>query len=113
MFSKLDKKRQFKGLLDLPGIASRTIALAVLVQNAMHPKNSQRVESIKAGEYKEIKTQEQAEEYLADVLRKNMRTELQGIESEVKAQFDSLASAKDLDMIINSPDAFYAAAVLT
>ena len=31
----------------------------------------------------------------------------------MKAQFNSLASTKDIEAIINAPDAFYAAAILT
>jgi hypothetical protein len=50
---------------------------------------------------------------LEDLLRKNLKNELQGIESEVKVQFDSLDSAKDIELILNAPDAFTAAAVLT
>jgi hypothetical protein len=52
MFSKLAKNKEYKSIMDLPGIeGDETIAFAMLIQNALSPKNSQRVESIKNNDY--------------------------------------------------------------
>ena len=55
----LKKTKQFKSILDLPGVdGDKTIAFAIMVQNSLHPKNSQRVECVKEGNYKIIKNHE-------------------------------------------------------
>ena len=46
------------------------IALAVIIQNQMHPKNSNRTDAIKNGAYVEIETVEQAQTYLRAILSK-------------------------------------------
>jgi hypothetical protein len=60
------------------------LVFAVLLQNALHPKNSNRVEAIKGGSYKELKTVEQAREFLASLLHSNLTQELMSVESECK-----------------------------
>jgi hypothetical protein len=60
------------------------LVFAVLLQNALHPKNSNRVEAIKGGSYKELKTVEQAREFLASLLHSNLSQELMSVESECK-----------------------------
>lgn len=50
---------------------------------------------------------------MEEILGKHLKNELQGVESEVKAQFDSMDQAKDIKAILDAPDAFMAAAVLT
>jgi hypothetical protein len=60
------------------------LVFAVLLQNVLHPKNSNRVEAIKGGSYKELKTVEQAREFLASLLHSNLSQELMSVESECK-----------------------------
>jgi len=65
----------------------RVIGLAVNIQNAMHPKNSQRVDAITGGKYKEILIREDADCYLSEILRVNLQNLLMSVESEVANQF--------------------------
>ena len=76
--------------MNLPGIEDdKTIMLAILIQNALHPKNTMRVEAIKNETYVEIRTLEDAEKFLSDLLENNLDKELQSLESEVKNRFKS------------------------
>jgi len=59
------------------------ILLAVLIQNCLQPKNSQRVEAIKAESYVEIDSQAAARSYLTELLKKNLEIELKKAESEI------------------------------
>ena len=68
------------GLLDFFDNNSE-IALAVLIQNCLHPKNAQRVDAIKAETYVEIDSQETARNYLIELFKKNFATELKSAES--------------------------------
>ena len=58
---------------------------AILIQNAFHPKNSQRVASIKDKTYREIRTNSDAVKYLSDLLKLHMTHELQTIEANVQS----------------------------
>lgn len=70
----------------------KTMILAILVQNSLHPKNSHRVDAIKANKYSEIKNVEEAEAFLSELLEDKVLKELLSVESEVQAQFAALAS---------------------
>ena len=63
----------------------KEIILAVLMQNALQPKNSQRVEAIKLESYVEFDSQEAARNYLTELVRKNLHTELRAAESEIQS----------------------------
>ena len=52
------------------------LALAIFIQNCLHPKNAQRVEAIKNGSYVEIDSQVTARKYLKDLLKKHLEVEL-------------------------------------
>lgn len=58
---------------------------AILVQNALQPKNKQRTEAITSNSYREINSKADAEEFLASLLEVNMTNELRAVESEVQA----------------------------
>ena len=57
------------------------IVYAILLQNALHPKNANRVEAIKDGSYVEIRTVEEARKFLSSLLETNLKNELLGIQS--------------------------------
>ena len=62
---------------DLPMIENDdTILFAILIQNAKQPKNAQRVAAVKEGAYHEIRTHDEAVEYLSELLRTHMTHEL-------------------------------------
>ena len=83
ILSKIEKKTvPYKSLLDFFD-NSEEYALAVLIQNCLHPKNNMRVEAIKAGTYVEIDSVESAREYIEHLLAKTLSIELQAAESKV------------------------------
>lgn len=70
--------------------ADQELIFAILLQNLLHPKNSNRVEAIKSGLYKELKTAEEGRAFIVALLESNLKNELQGIESACKNQMASL-----------------------
>ena len=52
------------------------ILFAVLLQNAMHPKNSDRTGAIKDGSYIEILTNDDAQRYIGGLVRTYLSNEL-------------------------------------
>lgn len=60
---------------------NKEIALAVYIQNCLQPKNNMRVEAVKNATYVEITSQQIAQNYLSDLLKKNLETELKATES--------------------------------
>ena len=60
------------------------LVFAILLQNVLHPKNSNRSEAIKSNTYVEIKTVEEARHFIAGLLETNLKNELMGIESACK-----------------------------
>lgn len=74
-------EKEFQSIDDLPMINSnKVIILAMLIQNALHPKNSHRSEAIEAGTYVEIKTEEDATKFLSEIVQKHLKNELLSIE---------------------------------
>ena len=59
---------------------------AIVMQNALHPKNSQRVEAIKAQTYKDLATFDEANAFLAETLSSNLTKDLMSAESFVQGQ---------------------------
>jgi len=49
----------------------------------MHPKNANRVEAIKGGLYKELRSLDDANSFFSDILTTNLRNEVMAIESEI------------------------------
>ena len=88
------------------------VALAVFVQNIMHPKNSNRVEAVKSGTYVEIENLEHARLYLSHLLRTNLQHELNAVENEVAAEIAALAQMHDVKVLLEAPDVFVAAAAM-
>lgn len=115
MFSALQNaEKEYNSIIELPMIDNDPVVLfAIIVQNAMHPKNSQRVDAVAQDNYVEIRTRACADKFLGDLLKKHLTNELSGVESEVVAQFKSLDTEEDVKLILEAPDAYYGAAVLT
>ena len=83
VLSKLEGRAEpYKGLLDIFG-NDKEMALAILMQNCLQPKNNQRVDAIKNGTYVEIDSKETARDFLTTLLKKNLEHELLAAESQV------------------------------
>ena len=67
------------------------IALAVMIQNCMHPKNSNRVDAVKNGTYMEIESLDAARAYLSELLSTHLEHEINAVENEVAAEIAALA----------------------
>ena len=82
MFSRIEGRAQpYESVMELPKIDNDNVILfAILVQNAMHPKNSQRVDAVAKEEYVDIMSREQADAFLSSLLHKHLTNELSGIE---------------------------------
>jgi len=115
MFTRIEGRQEpYTSCKELPLIANDPVILfAILVQNAMHPKNSNRVDAIAKEEYVVIRTRADADNFLGGLLKKHLQNEMSSIEGEVQAQFQSLASEEDVKLFLEAPDIYYAAAVLT
>ena len=113
IMSKLEgKEESHKGLLELFENNSE-IALAILLQNCMHPKNSQRVEAIKGDTYKEIDSPFAARAYIKETFKKNLEYELLAAESQINEQIAKLSQMHDVKVLMEAPDVFIAAAALS
>lgn len=84
MFSQITEvEKPYKSIMQLPMMDDQVTLFAILVQNALHPKNKQRTEAITSGTYCEIKSKVNAEEFLGAILKQNLENEFRGVESEV------------------------------
>ena len=91
---------------------NRTLLLAITVQNWQHPKNANRVDAVKAGQYKELRSEEEAFAFINQIIAVNFKNELLGIESECKGKLASLQQMQDVKLVLEAPDFYTAAAVL-
>lgn len=106
------RKVPHKGLLQIYE-NNQEIALAVLMQNCIHPKNSQRVQAVKDGTYVEINSAETARNYIKGLLKTHLEHELLAAESQVNAQIAKLRQMHDVKVLLEAPDVFVAAAALS
>ena len=85
MLKALEVLSQRKEEITLKKLFDNEIVLlaAVAIQNALHPKNANRVEAIKGGLYRELRSVEDANNYLSDLLGVNLKSEVLAIESEI------------------------------
>ena len=90
MLSDLEGRQTVYESIDQFFGGEQEILFAVLLQNALHPKNSNRVDAIKEGKYIEIETVEQARGYLADLIKTNLGNDLRAAESSVHSAMTSL-----------------------
>jgi len=78
----------------------------------MHPKNANRVEAIKSGIYKDLRSVDDATQFLSQVLTTHLRNEIMTVETEIIKEQESLQRMEDIKIIFESPDVFIAAAAL-
>ena len=57
------------------------IVLAMLIQNALHPKNHQRREAVTGKTYIEIKNRDSANSFLHNLVKYNLKNEVLGKET--------------------------------
>lgn len=116
MFSDLEgREASYKSFAEILEIfnGEEEVLFAVLLQNMMHPKNSDRTGAIKDGNYIEITSLESAREYLASLIRTHLGNELNSAQSAVLNAMSSLQTMADLKMLVQAPDVFVAAAAMS
>ena len=89
------------------------VLFAVILQNMMHPRNSNRTDAIKAGKYVEIMNLEQARAYIDEMVRFNLTNELRAAETSTLNAFSNLQKNADFKMIVEAPDVYIAAVALS
>ena len=89
------------------------ILFAVLLQNAMHPKNSDRTGAVKDGSYIEILTSEDAHRYISGMVKTYLGNELNSAQSSVLNALASMQTMADLKKLVEAPDVFIAAVALS
>ena len=88
------------------------LLLAIILQNAHHTKNNQRVTAVTEGSYIGMLTSKKANEYMAYLINDNLLKRLRAAESTIVAKYQGSAS-KDLAVkILAAPDLFYATAMM-
>ena len=83
MFSEMEGRESVcSDILEFFG-GEQEILFAVLIQNTLHPKNSNRTEAIKAGKYVEIESLQQAQAFISNLVETNLTNELRSVESAI------------------------------
>lgn len=90
----------------------KELALAVILQNAMQPKNPQRREAITSKTYHLLSNLAEARVFLSQTLELNLKNELASRESQIRAQFTQMASDASGQAFLEAPDIHFGAAVL-
>ena len=113
MLSELEGKgdNPYSNILDFFG-GDEEILFAVLLQNAMHPKNSDRTGAVKDGSYVEILTKEDARRYIGGLIKTYLGNELNSAQSSVCNALASMQTMADLKKLVEAPDVFIAAVAL-
>ncbi len=85
MLKALEVLSQKNEAISLKNLFNGEVVLfaAIAVQNAMHPKNANRVEAIKGGLYRELRSLDDANSFFSDLLTTNLKNEVMAIESEI------------------------------
>jgi hypothetical protein len=110
---KLSEGAQIVDFLTLPMInGNREIMAAIMLQNVMQPKNPQRREAIASKSYNELKNAAEAEAYFSEMISQNLKIELAGRESSIRAHYVQAASGQSATYFLDAPDIHFAAAVL-
>jgi len=85
---KLSESGTITDFMSLPLVnGSKVLMAAILLQNVMQPQNSKRREAITSKNYYALRTEEEAHTYFSDMLSQNLRLELAGRESTIRASF--------------------------
>jgi len=100
-------------LIDLPHFdGDRELFFAMLFQNILQAKNSQRREAIANKSYVVIDSNETAVKWLKEVLAVNFKNELTGRETALLKEQESAFSSQTAELFYQAPDIYLAAAVL-
>ena len=89
------------------------VVFAVLIQNCLQPKNSNRVDAIKSGSYVQIESEQDATLFLSKKLATCLEYELNAVEGEIAAEIAALAQMHDVKVLLEAPDVFVAAAAMS
>jgi hypothetical protein len=85
---KLSESGSITDFMSLPLVnGSKVLMAAILLQNVMQPQNSKRREAISSKNYYALRTEEEAHTYFSDMLSQNLKLELAGRESTMRACF--------------------------
>ena len=89
------------------------ILFAVVLQNMLHPNNSNRTEAIKNKKYIEINSLQTAREFIEEIVRFNLTNQLRRAQDEVKQAWEKIESVSEFRLIIEAPDVYVAAVALS
>ena len=76
------------------------ILFAVVLQNMLHPNNSNRTEAIKNRKYVEITSLQTACEFIEETVRSNLTNQLRQAHDDVKQAWEKLESVSELRLIV-------------
>jgi hypothetical protein len=106
-------------IVDLTGIPfvkgtanAKEYLLSVILQNAFHKNNAQRVDAVKDGKYLGILSGKKASEYLIHILTENLMKRLMSKETAVIKKFSDQKSKDLAEKILVAPDFVYAAVMM-
>lgn len=85
---KLSESGLITDFMSLPLVnGSKVLMAAILLQNVMQPQNTKRREAIASKNYYTLRSEEEAHTYFSDMLSQNLKLELAGRESAIRASF--------------------------
>lgn len=104
---------EFTDFITMPLInGDREICSAIILQNLLHPKNSNRRDAIDTHSYIAIANHEQAVEFLSRTLLTNLKNDLSGKETQIRTTLLSAQSMQSAEVFLNAPDIYFAASIL-
>lgn len=83
-----------------------------MVQNGLHPKNTQRREAIANNEYQPIRNNEEADAFLESLLRKTLTVELKAKQGDALQQVESIRAKNAAELFAQAPDIYMAATIM-
>ena len=112
----------FRGIMKMVGMGeeaeikdnaeNRHILAAILLQNLLHPKNSQRRDAIEKKEYHEIRTAEDADKFFGWLLTTSLLDEIRQRKNDMMASLQSNALEAESMKFAATQDIYFAAGVL-
>ena len=83
MLSEMEGRESvYTDILEFFG-GDQEILYAVMLQNKLQPKNSNRTDAIKSGKYIEIESLQQAQAFISNLVETNLTNELRSVESAI------------------------------
>ena len=100
MLSELEGRESvYSDILEFFG-GEKEILFAVMLQNTLQPKNSNRTDAIKAGKYVEIESLDQAQAFISNLVDTNLTNELRSVESAIMSAMNSRAAYAGIGTIV-------------